>query len=432
MTQSEESWNQIVGELQILVGTVCFGISVVTSRAAMDSMGPYSFNAYVHIIGTIMIYASRSHLRKLLDVVTDDSKQLIVSTPQTTAVGHVVAEAFRFDEKTLNLIYFATMYGIVQCGASVCAQVGLVSVEAGKSAFLTSLYIVFTPVLQSILVDNSMSKLNKWTWISTTTSVVGSFLLAGCDENGCGSSDAISIGEIITVLGAFLWAVQIIISDFGVKSVDCIDFSCAGVFVSAVISTLLAFYFEYDQMMHPFTVFSGVATVVTVWVVVVTTSFLDAAGDVFDMVGQAKTTGYRAAIIMGLDGVVTVIVAFILLNESLSILEMLGCVILLLATFIASEYSSDEEISITQLNIAHNRRLIKRWKVDSFTRQHIPRFFSFVGSSPVPLEEETLLDPPKKEIRMKMTRHLSYQDTPSKNDKKKYGSGYAVAAGIQM
>lgn len=409
-----------MGESQILVGTVCFGISVVTSRAAMDSMGPYSFNAYVHIIGFAMIYVSRSHLRRLLDVVTDDDKQLIVSTPQTTVVGQVVAEASKFDEKTTNLVYYATIYGIVQCGASVCVQVGLVTVRAGKSAFLTSLYIVFTPLLQSFLVDNSISKLNKWTWISTATSVIGSFLLAGCDENGCGSTDAFTTGEVITVLGAFLWAVQIIISDFGAKSVDCIDFSCAGVFVSAVISTFLAFYCEYEQMIHPFTVFSGVATALTVWTVVVSTSFLDAAGDVFDMVGQAKTTGYRAAIIMGLDGVVTVIVALIFLGESMSLLEALGCLILLLATFIASDYSSDEEISIHQLNIAHNRRLIKRWKVDSFTRKHVPRFFSFMGDSPQ--EEDNPLLHPSYNTPMKMTRHLSHDEAISKRGKRKYGS----------
>lgn len=201
-------------------------------------------------------------------------------------------------------------------------------VQAGKSAFLTSLYVVFTPLLQYAFLDNSISKLNKWTWLSAIFSILGSYLLAGC-ANRTGSS--MGAGEVLTILSAVIWAMSIIVSDIGVKFIDGVDLVLASSVVSTIMYVNAACMMEPDTMTDLPNAISGYGWQLVLWV-----SLLKTMGSVFGTVGQRYTSGYQAALIMGLDTVVAMTIGYFFLSERLNSLEKLGGVVLLMATLLTS------------------------------------------------------------------------------------------------
>jgi drug/metabolite transporter (DMT)-like permease len=186
--------------------------------------------------------------------------------------------------------------------------------------------VVFTPLLQSVFLDKSISKLNKWTWLSAIFSIFGSYLLAGCANK---SAPTIGTGEVLTIISAAIWAMSIIVSDIGSKFIDGVDLVIASSIVSSVLYVYAAFMMEPDTMTNLSRVMSGYTWQLVVWV-----SLLKTLGSVFGTVGQRYTSGYQAAIIMGLDTVVTMIIGYFFLSERLNNLEKLGGFILLLASFL--------------------------------------------------------------------------------------------------
>jgi drug/metabolite transporter (DMT)-like permease len=122
---------------------------------------------------------------------------------------------------------------------------------------------------------------------------------------------------------------SIIVSDIGSKFIDGVDLVIASSIVSSVLYVYAAFMMEPDTMTNLSRVMSGYTWQLVVWV-----SLLKTLGSVFGTVGQRYTSGYQAAIIMGLDTVVTMIIGYFFLSERLNNLEKLGGFILLLASFL--------------------------------------------------------------------------------------------------
>lgn len=396
-----------LGEMSLLMGSIMFGVSVVLSKNAMLYTGPYTFSAIVHVLGMLVLIVFQRPLRRLAALVVPEEANgaehnMLVDRCQDLLIG------VRADRQVVRLALLGGLYGLTQFGASVMTQIGLVYLDAGKSAFLTSMYIIFTPLLQHLLVDASVSKLNTWTWISAVTGLLGSLLISVCSADGCRLTfGSFGFGEAVTLSGAVVWSVQIIISDIGSKCVDSIDLAVVGITVSAALCTIAALIVEPNHVLSLIDSPSS-GSILAVWTIVLAVSVLDAGADVFDMVGQSATTGYRAAIIMGLDSVVAVVVAFLWLDERMSCLESLGCCLLLFATYLSSmsdvEANHDnEKESISVLSVGHTRRVVKRWRIERSSGQRAheqrPRYFSYGDYDYGTLTDQDLLDEPFSAVR---------------------------------
>ena len=89
--------------------------------------------------------------------------------------------------------------GIPMSVAMILQQTGLGDTGAGKGAFLSSLYVVFAPLIGIILKKSVSERV----WAAVGLSVAGSFLL--CVKEGF----SLSRGDILVILCAVLFAVQI-------------------------------------------------------------------------------------------------------------------------------------------------------------------------------------------------------------------------------
>lgn len=332
-------------EMMIIIGTSLYGISVVLARAAMSAgVGPFTFNFMQHLVGAVLLLMVREPLKQKThgDSVIDDCE----------INGQVLEPAFYMHSKWFGsarilkykhteLIVLGALCAVLNFIASSMNQLGLVTVEAGKSAFLTSTYVIFTPLIQ-FAASRDRSSITAVTWISAVVSLFGSYLLAGESHDSPRESSSLpSFGELVTVGGAVFWAAGIILIDYSVERVDPIDLTCVEICLSTLLCLLLALWFEP----HGFTDLCNTDPQIVGIVLIVANGGIEAAAYLLDTVGQVGVSGSRAALLMSMDAVVAVLGGFLALHEVLTLRQGAGCALLLLSTCLASAAATDVEKS---------------------------------------------------------------------------------------
>jgi drug/metabolite transporter (DMT)-like permease len=290
--------NSHLCELQLLFGSVFYGVSVVLARFAMEiGIGPYTFNALQHIVAFSILAICRRHIHK---VTNTPCMEMVVNS-------HTLSK----------LLYWACICGAVNFAACTLCQVGLVTVEAGKSSFLTSLYVVITPIMQCAQ-PGGYSKISSITWFAIIVSLFGSYLLAG-DSTEI-NFIKFSYGELLTLFGAVLYALYIIIVEHCSKFVNCTDLAIASVGITTAFCTISSLIFEPHML---FTANSDLS--LSSMGVVFIVGLLEGFAFLLQTLGQLHTSSAKAAIIMSSDAIITCVIAYLFLNESLSLMEYYGC-----------------------------------------------------------------------------------------------------------
>ena len=203
--------------------------------------------------------------------------------------------------------------GISLFVATNLQQKGITLTSVGKSGFITSMYIVFSPIIALMLGKKSSLK----TWISVVVSIIGLFLLCVTD-----SITDINIGDVITLISAFFFAVQILIIDHYSPDCNAIKFTCVQFFTTGLISLVMMFIFENPEIeaikgaMLPL-LYSGILSC--------------GFGYTIQVICQQDLSPVVGSLIMSLESVFSVIAGFLLLGQALSLREILGCILMFIA-----------------------------------------------------------------------------------------------------
>lgn len=128
------------GEFQILTSVIFFAVSHVAARDAMTGnkgIGPITFAACCSVISTLIIY-------------------IVMPCMQRTFRVQVDQENRRFSEPAkpstrCELLLWGIFCGCANFAGNVLGQIGLVTVTVGKAGFITGMYVVFIPIVESIL-----------------------------------------------------------------------------------------------------------------------------------------------------------------------------------------------------------------------------------------------------------------------------------------
>ncbi len=210
--------------------------------------------------------------------------------------------------------------GGLLCGASVCLaslvqQYGIMLSSVGKSGFLTTLYILIVPLLGLFF----KRKVKPVLWFCIILATCGMYFLCVTEAG------TIGIGDILLVLCALLFAVQIMIVDHFVKTVDGVRLSLVQFAVSAVISAFGMFIFEEVDPV----------AISKVWFSIFYAGVLS-SGVAFTLqiVAQKNLNATVASLIMSLESVFAAL-AGAFFGERLSRQEIAGCALVFLAIIIA-------------------------------------------------------------------------------------------------
>jgi drug/metabolite transporter (DMT)-like permease len=223
-------------------------------------------------------------------------------------------ESFSIDKKI-------TVIGGVCCGLALAAagmfqQYGVKYTTVGKAGFITTLYIILTPIFGLLLGK----KCHFTVWIGAVGAVVGLYMLCITE------SLSFSPGDILVLICAVLFAVHILLVDYFSPKTDGVLLSCIQFFVCGVLSALPALLTE------PFAWADIRAAAMPILYTGVMSS---GVAYTLQIVGQKYSDPTVASIIMSLESVFAALAGWALRGEQMSAQEILGCLLMFAAIVIA-------------------------------------------------------------------------------------------------
>ena len=296
---------KIIGSTFLLLATIIWGSAFVSQSVAMAHLGPFSFQAIrcaLAVIGLVAVIA-------LFDRSKKDGKTFFS----------------RWADKKLWIA--GILCGIPLVLACNLQQLGLAEdTDPGKSGFLTAMYIVIVPIIGFFR--------KKKTSIMVPVSVV--LAVAGLYFLSCVGVSSISAGDILTLCCALMFAVQITFVDIYVDQVDALRLNTLQALVCAVFSTVIAIFTERVT-------FDGI------WgcaLPLAHTGFLSmGAGYALQILGQKHLEPNLSSLIMSLESVFAVLFGWLLLGDTLSLWETIGCVLVFAAVILSQIEFKSKKVS---------------------------------------------------------------------------------------
>ncbi|CFX40681.1 Drug/metabolite transporter [Syntrophomonas zehnderi OL-4] len=269
--------------LLLLLVAAIWGLAFVAQRVGMDYLGPFYFNGIRFLLGSLS-------LMPLLFFLKNDSPTV--------------------ESKWNNILVPGLIAGTVLfCGASF-QQIGLVYTTAGKAAFITGLYVVLVPVLGLFLHH----KTGVETWTGCLLAITGIYFL--CVKE----SSALMYGDLLELIGAFFWAVHILIIGYYSTRVDVLKLSAIQFLTCALLSFLVALMTETFAIQDiraaaaPL-LYGGICSVGIAYTL--------------QALGQRYAPATHTAIILSMETVFAAIGGLLLLQEILQPIEIWGCLLML-------------------------------------------------------------------------------------------------------
>ena len=198
-----------------------------------------------------------------------------------------------------NPIVVSIICGIVLFTASTVQQYGILySGSAGRSGFITALYIVMTPLLAFIILRR---RVHLSVIVSVAISVVGFYLL--CVTDGFGS---ITLADLVLLFTAVLFAGHILVIDTFGRDMDPILLSFGQITTTAILSWI-------GSIIEGSVDWAGAAQS---WIAIVYAGVCSAGvAYTLQIIGQQLVPPTRASVIMSLESFFSAVGGALLLGE---------------------------------------------------------------------------------------------------------------------
>jgi drug/metabolite transporter (DMT)-like permease len=308
-TSTSHGASQIKAALLLILASLIWGSAFVAQRAGMDHIEPFTFlcirsfaaGFILFIYIAIKARLSKAHLKKT------------------------------FNKKTL-------MAGLL-CGAALflgmaLQQIGIVSTTAGKAGFLTTMYIIIVPAAGALLGKRPP----KIVLFSAAIAIVGLYLLTVREGF---SLSSVNTGDILVIIGAFCFAVHILLVDRFSDGTDPVAISCLQFIIVGLISLPFIMLTEKPDM-H---------SIADAWFALFYTGVISGAlAFTFQIVAQKQLSPPVASIIMSLESVFAVLSGWLILGESLLAKEAVGCLLMLAAVLLAQSPAFSSRAQRTRKN----------------------------------------------------------------------------------
>lgn len=209
--------------------------------------------------------------------------------------------------------------GVLLFASTGSQQLGLsLGTSAGKSGFITALYIVIVPIMGMVIGQRPAKKV----WLAVMMGLAGATLLS----LDLSEKFSVGLGEGVTLICSLIFSVHIIYIDSRAGGLDSGLLNALQFGVCAVLGFACMFIFEKPTLSQ----FTGnLASILYVGV------FSGAIGYTFQLAGQKYASPTLASLLMCLESVFAALGGWIIGGEVLSALEYLGCVLLLSGCVVA-------------------------------------------------------------------------------------------------
>ena len=281
---------QLKGTLLLLFATVIWGSAFIAQSVGMDLIGPFTFQAVRCGLAVLFLFS--------ISLVTDVQKGSFQKwlDPRLWKAG--------------------ILCGLALFVATSLQQVGLVYTDAGKAGFITAMYIVLVPILGIFRKQKPSFVI----WVSVALAVAGLYLLS------CLNAGGINKGDLLILGCAFAFAVQITCIDILAGDLDGLRLNC----VQALVVTVLSLPFV------AFTETVVVSNLLQCWLPLCFAGILSmGVAYTLQIQGQKNLEPATASLIMSLESVFAVLGGWLILKETMTPAEILGCCLVFAAVILS-------------------------------------------------------------------------------------------------
>ena len=283
----------------MLLASFIWGAAFVAQSVGMEKIGPLTFSAVRILIGAATIAC--------VMLVKDGIERKKRPTN---------ARPF-FTKREL---IFGSMLGVVLCVACNFQQYSLLYTAPGKTAFITTMYIIFVPIA-GIFFKNKVSPV---VWGSVVLALSGLYLLCVTpNETG------LNLGDVLALVGSIFFTVQIMLIEKSGEEVDSVKLCFLQFLVCGILSAALMFIFETPKLVD-----IGSAILPLLYA----GALSGGVAYTLQIIGQKDVGPTLGSLVMSMESVFAVLTAWIFMGEAMNGREILGCV-LMFAAIILSQIS---------------------------------------------------------------------------------------------
>lgn len=285
------------GNLILLLTAVLWGTGFISQKLGNEVMPPMTFNAVRQLMAGVVL-----------------TPLVLRGLKSSGYLSRRANSAERISDRKKRLLKAGVLCGFFMLIGTATQQIGLLTVSAGKSGFISSIYIVFTPLF-SVIVG---SRVKRRTVICIAAAMLG-FAIMSLQGGLSGTSE----GDWLTLASAAGFAAQIVAVNCFVDKDNAVIISQLQFFFCGAAGLVIAVLMEGPTLAA---VFAGVP------VLLYQTFVPTAGGYTLQIIGQKYTDSSTAALIMSLEAVFAMIFGAIFLHEIMSVREIAGAAIIFAAT----------------------------------------------------------------------------------------------------
>lgn len=283
--------------LMLLVASFFWGTTFVAQSLGAEYVGAGTYLALRTYIGIIFL---------LPFVLYRDKKEV-----NNLGLGLQELQNKRSREKQA-FIKGGMLAGLFIFLASFAQQYGIAYTSVAKAGFLTTLYVVFVPIISLFFGRRFDNKL----WISIVLSVLGMYLL--CMKG----SFYLEIGDALMILSALGFSIQILAVSRYSKRIDPVKLTLAQFIIEAILATIVMFVIEKPDLSS---IYSALPAILYAGI------FSSGIAYTLQALGQKNLNPAIASIAMCLESVFGTLSGWIVLGQQLSLREAAGCILMFAA-----------------------------------------------------------------------------------------------------
>jgi drug/metabolite transporter (DMT)-like permease len=276
---------RLKADLTLFLVAIIWGTAFVAQRVAGQMGSVYLFNGVRYLLAGLVVLPF---------------------------VGRVGGQAFNLPRAQWSWMFAA---GFLLFVAAALQQAGMLYTTAGNAGFITSLYVVFVPILLWFV----WRERSGWLAIAAVgLAGVGAFLLS------TDGSIQFRAGDVLELIGAFFWTFHVVLlGKFAVKF-EPMSFSAGQLIICGVLNLALGAFIEepvFDWNLLGAVVYTAV--------------FSLGLGYSLQVWGQRHTPPADAALILSLESVFAALSGWLILNELLTPLQAFGCFLIFSAVVLS-------------------------------------------------------------------------------------------------
>lgn len=293
--------------LLLILASIIWGFAFVAQNVGMNYIGPWTFS-------TIRFWIAGFSLLAIIPIL--DKKRTHVIRPKTK-------------EEKMKLLLGSLLCGLALSIGSIVQQIAMLTVPVAKAGFLTTLYVLFVPMITLLFGKKIPLKV----WIGIAMALFGLYFLS------MAGNLAIGIGEILLILAAFLFAIHIIIIGHFSTRVDPVRLSCGQLLIGGFATVIPMIVIEKPTM----------GSILAVYIPLLYTGiFSSCVAYTLQIFAQKEANPTIAGMLLSLESVFAALAGYLILHQVLNTRELISCVVIFIAIVIAQLPNRRDMVNVTK------------------------------------------------------------------------------------